>query len=125
MTDLEAQLGIALPTRHWRAMLDPADPIHGVTDLLLPDTPHDLLRIIEVNRWLHADGGHRWPAFLVAFATTGCGDYFAYDSRTDPMRVVYIDPIGTPEDNLANANGTLEFESFERWYDYETAKRVR
>jgi hypothetical protein len=53
--------------------------------------------------------------FLVAFASNGCGDYFAYDLRSDPPRIIYTDPDCTVAENLA-AEDKLEYGSFDEWY---------
>jgi hypothetical protein len=52
---------------------------------------------------------------LVAFASNGCGDYFAYDTRRTPHTIVYIDPDNTVAENLAIDDG-YTFESFEEWH---------
>lgn len=112
----ESRLGLTLSERHRRAMLDPADPIHDACDFLVPDSPHALLRWVEVNEFLHAaDPRNRWPAFLIAFASNGCGDFFAYDTRVQPPKVIYVDPDRTVDENLA-AMDDFEFPSFEAWY---------
>jgi hypothetical protein len=115
--EVEQRLGLKLPDRHRKAMLDPTDPIHEACDFLLPASEHQLLRIVDVNQFLHAsDGGRRaWPDFLVAFASNGCGDYFAYDVRKEPAGIIYIDHDLTVDENLV-AEVRLEFESFEEWY---------
>lgn len=114
--EAEARIGMTLPDRHWLAMLDPTDPIHEACDFLVPNSPYELLRWAGVNEFLHTPGNwNRWPPFLVAFASNGCGDYFAYDLRSDPPRVLYMDPDRTVEENLA-AEDRLEYDSFEDWY---------
>jgi hypothetical protein len=118
--EAEARLGITLPDRHRRAMLDPTDPIHDACDFLVPDSPHELLRWVGVNEFLHAPG--RWPPFLIAFASNGCGDYFAYDLRTDSPQIIYMDPDRTVAENLA-AEDKLEYASFEEWYQAHWARR--
>lgn len=120
----EAQLGMVLSDKHRQAMLDPADPIHEWCDFLVPDSPHELLRWVDVNKFLHApDHWNPWPPFLVAFASNGCGDYFAYDLRTSPPRVIYLDPFNTVAEDL-EADDKLEFSSFEEWYADRQAKHV-
>ena len=97
-------------------MLDPADPIHEWCDFLVPDSPYELLRWVGANEFLHAPGHwNRWPVFLVAFASNGCGDYFAYDLRSDPPRIIYMDPDCTVAENLA-AEDKQEYGSFDEWY---------
>jgi hypothetical protein len=116
LAEAEARLGLTFPDRHRRAMLDAADPIHDATDFLVLASPYELLRLIDVNVFLHApDQWNRWPDFLVAFASNGCADYFAYDLRSQPPRIIYMDPDRTVEENLT-AEDKLEYESFERWY---------
>ena len=71
LAEAEARLGITLPERHRRAMLDPTDPIHEWCDFLVPDSPYELLRWVGVNEFLHApDHWKRWPPFLVAFVVS-------------------------------------------------------
>lgn len=97
-------------------MLDPSDPIHEACDFLVPDSPYELLRWVDVNDFLHAaDHWNRWPTFLVAFASNGCADYFAYDLRSEPPRIIYMDPDLTIGENI-EAEDKLEYESFENWY---------
>jgi len=116
LAEAEAQLGMMLPERHRKAMLDLDDPIHGACDFLVSDSPYELLRWVGVNEFLHdTERANRWPPFLVAFASNGCGDYFAYDIRSKPPLIVYMDPDSTVVENL-EAEHKLEWESFERWY---------
>jgi hypothetical protein len=123
LAEAEARLGVALPEQHRWAMLDPADPIHDACDFLVPSSQYELLRWVGVNESLHATGyWNRWPGFLVAFASNGCGDYFAYDLRSDPPRIIYMDPDATVEENLA-AEDKLEFASFADWYSHKLRKR--
>jgi len=123
LAEAEARLGLTLPDRHRQAMLDPADPIHEACDFLVPDSPYELLRWVGVNKFLHApDNWNRWPPFLVAFASNGCGDYFAYDLRAQPPRIVYMEPDRTVQETLA-AKDKLEYESFAEWYKHKTARR--
>jgi hypothetical protein len=71
---------------------------------------------VRRNQWLHsAEFFDPWPDFLVAFASNGCGDYFAYDLRQYPVRVIYIDPDRPVAENLTQ-DDQLAFDSFEEWY---------
>lgn len=116
LADAESLLGVTLPDRHRQAMLDPTDPIHDACDFLVLNSPYELLRWIGVNEFLHApDREDRWPPFLIAFASNGCGDYFAYDLRSEPPRIIYMDPDHTVAENLTDEE-MLAYESFERWY---------
>jgi hypothetical protein len=116
LTETEFRLGMTLPDRHRQAMLDPADPIHKRCDFLVPETPYELLRWVSVNEFLHAANHlNRWPPFLVAFASNGCADYFAYDLRSIPPRIIYMDPNQTVAENL-EAEDKLQYASFEEWY---------
>jgi hypothetical protein len=113
----EARPRITLPERHRQAMQDASDPVHEWCDFLVPESLHSLLRWVEVNELLHAaDSLSCWPSFLVAFASNGCGDYFAYDLRSKPSGVVYVDPDDTIEENLT-AEDRLVYGSFEEWYE--------
>jgi hypothetical protein len=98
--EIEALLGVKLPTRHRAALLNSNDPIHRYSDLLTPDED-DLGSLVEVNHWLLEQAWRQWPAHLVAFATNGCGDYFVYDTRTEPHRILYIGPDGTAPELVA------------------------
>ena len=62
------------------------------------------------------------PPFLVAFASNGCGDYFAYDLRSELPRITYMDPDHTVAENL-EAEDKLEYESFEQWYASRRKRR--
>ena len=75
------------------------------------------LDLVAVNQWLHSPQVWApWPDFLVAFASNGCGDYFAYDMRQSPPSIIYIDPDATPEENLADPEA-LRYSSFGEWYE--------
>jgi hypothetical protein len=85
---------------HRRALLDLADPIHEACDFLLPSSEYELLRLVHVNEFLHARPWDPWPELLVAFASSGRGDYFAYDLRELTAIVLYLDPDRTIAENL-------------------------
>src|SRR5262249_28803827 len=122
LEEIEAMLGLKFSERHRQALSDLNDPIHDATDFLVPSSPHEGLRLLEVNEFLHAaDTWDNWPQFLVAFASNGCGDYFAYDLRSEPAPIVYMDPDYTVEENL-NSTGGLVFDSFESWYQSKIDK---
>jgi hypothetical protein len=114
--DIEKSLGIVFPAEHWRALLDPSDPIHAACDFLVLDSPYKLLRLQHVNEFLHVeDHFDPWPGYLVAFASNGCGDYFAYDIRQMPYTIIYIDPDKTVAENLG-MDDRYTFHSFAEWH---------
>lgn len=118
---IEKTLGMKFPDRHRRAMLDPGDPIHGACDFLLPRRTAKMRTILEENRSLHSrKHPDPWPAYLVAFASNGCGDFFAYDIRKRPYSVIYIDPDDTVQTNL-EADDSLTFPMFDGWYEHKVA----
>src|SRR5271170_7673193 len=100
LDELENKLKFAFPARHRQAILDLADPIHDACEfLILPDDGQ--ADVFRENEWIHSpEFGDSWPNFLIAFASNGCGDYFAYDTRQNPASIIYIDPDKTVEDNL-------------------------
>lgn len=113
---IETSLSVKFPATHRRALSDRSDPIHAACDFLVGQSPHELLRLNDVNASLRAsDNPDPWPAYLVAFASNGCGDYFAYDTRPSPYLIVYIDPDDTVAENLAMDDG-YTFESFDEWH---------
>ncbi|MFZ5890048.1 MAG: hypothetical protein ACOY0T_03190 [Myxococcota bacterium] len=106
-----------LPIDHLNKMRDASDQIHDACDFLLLDSPNELLRINHVNGLLHHPyRGTPWPDFLVAFASHGCGDYYAYDLRSAPPTILYIEPGNTVDDSLGLSNDNLQFASFADWY---------
>jgi len=107
----------AFPEQHQQAMQDPADAIHRACDFLILSSDNRSGNLIAENQRLHSSQvSAPWPDFLVAFASQGCGDYFAYDMRQSPPSIIYIDPDSTPEENLA-APEALRYSSFEEWYE--------
>lgn len=102
------------PERHQRVMTDLSDPIHRACVFYAPGGERD---IGALNRRLHSqEVWSPWPDFLIAFASNGCGDYFAYDTRQSPAPIVYIGPDGTPEEQLSDADA-LRYDSFDEWYE--------
>ena len=91
-SDIEQKFWLTLLERHCRALVDASDPIHGTSDFLLPLSKYKLLRFVETNESLRARPHDPWPDFLVAFASNGCGDFFAYDVRERPHAIIYVDP---------------------------------
>jgi len=113
---IETSFSVKFPPKHRKALSDPLDPIHTVCDFLVGEPPYELLRLTDVNASLRApENPDPWPAYLVAFASNGCGDYFAYDTRRSPYLIVYIDPDNTVAENLAMDDG-YTFESFDEWH---------
>jgi hypothetical protein len=104
------------PEQHQRVMQDVTDPIHQACDFFVQSSDNRSLDLVAVNQWLHS---HQvwapWPDFLVAFASNGCGDYFAYDLRQSSPPIIYIGPDGTPEEQLTDPE-SLRYSSFDAWY---------
>ncbi len=120
--EIESRLHIKFPPRHRAALSDPSDPIHEACDFLLAESPYELLRLLDTNEWIHlATSPNRWPAFLVAFASNGCGDYFAYDLRTLPPTIIYIDPDQSVDENL-ESDDKLTFHTFDAWYEFKVSR---
>jgi hypothetical protein len=119
IAEIEKRLNIKFPELHLAVMVNSKDTIHEACDFLVPVTEYELLDILAVNELLHnPDYPNPWPDFLVAFASNGCGDYFAYDLRVQPNSIIYIDPDLTVEENLV-AEDKLKFETFDAWYKYK------
>jgi SMI1 / KNR4 family (SUKH-1) len=116
--EIEARLRIRLPIRHRAALLDPLDPVHG-RRLLLTAEGNEVSNIFEINRDILALDWKEWPEHLIAFATNGCGDYFAYDTRSEPYRVYYVGPTDSAPEAIAicEKEGFL-FDCFDDWYTY-------
>jgi len=112
------------PEQHQRAMQDASDPIHRACDFFVQSSANKSLDLPGVNQWLHSPQvWAAWPEFLVAFASQGCGDYFAYDLRQSPASVIYISPDGTPEEHLANPE-SLRYSSFAEWYESQLDRYI-
>ena len=123
LCDIEKQLRIAFPLRHKKAMADDTDPVHEACDFLVPTSQYKGLLLLNVNDFLHdPQTMNRWPDFLIAFASNGCGDYFAYDTRTEPAKIIYMDPDKTVAANLEKTDG-FEFDTFEGWYEMKVGQR--
>ena len=105
------------PEQHQRAMQDATDPIHRACDFFVQSSDNKALDLVAVNEWLHSsDVWAPFPDFLVAFASQGCGDYFAYDLRQSPASIIYISPDATPEERLADPEA-LRYSTFDEWYE--------
>ena len=118
---VEQRLEITFPESHRRILLDLADSIHGACDVLLLASEYPLLRLLGVNEFLRSvERPDPWPQFLVAFASNGCGDYFAYDLRTVPIQIRYMDPDLSVQENLDDQE-YLGFRSFGDWRDSKLA----
>lgn len=108
-----------LPDRHRRAMADANDPIHKACDFLVEKSSDSNLEFRGTNDFLHGAGSwNQWPTYLVAFASNGFGDYYAYDVRSKPPVIIYIDPDRTVEENLLVG---VRYANFEEWYARQLA----
>ena len=92
LEELEDEFGFQFPLPHRADIQNLSSPIHKACEFLIPDGP-GLLDFAKVNRFLRKESWQGWTAQYVAFASNGCGDYYAYDTSTRPYRVVYVDPI--------------------------------
>jgi hypothetical protein len=118
LSEIKRSLNFNIPARHHQAILDPSDPIHRACDFLVLSGRRgsDLLL---ANEWMHSqECPDRWPEFLIAFASNGCGDFYAYDTRQSPAGIIYIDPDRTVFETLG-ASDKLQYETFEDWYQAE------
>ena len=121
IADIEHTLGVTFSEQHRKALVDARDPIHEACDFLVPNSPYELLRIRDVNRDLHSpEHPDPWPAFLIAFASNGCGDYFAIkvgnDGRTS---ITYMDPDKSVDENLCSDDRSMDFQTFDEWYSHK------
>jgi hypothetical protein len=118
--DIEMRFGIKLPPRHRKALLDVADPIHERVLLLKPEG-NNCESIFLVNEsWRESEYNWKgWPEYLMAFATFECGDYFAYDIRSEPYRIHGIYEIGTVAECIElNERENSVHPNFDAWYEY-------
>ena len=90
--DIEKEFGFEFPLPHRADLLDVSSPIHDACDFLIPGGP-GLLVFLRVNRSLRRESWQGWAGPYVAFASYGCGDYFAYNTSTRPYTIVYVDPL--------------------------------
>jgi hypothetical protein len=119
---IETIFRIEIPRRHRALLLDPLDPIHDRKEILTPEG-NDVCNIFKVNRRLRGLDWKEWPEYLVAFASNGCGDYFAYDTRINPYRIFYIGPIATAPDAVAACEEEgFVFSDFDDWYNYTVSR---
>jgi len=114
---IEKHFGFQFPERHRMALLNSSDLIHDLCDFLLPNRTDKMLGLIEQNESLRGNSFDPWPSYLLAFASNGFGDYFAYDLRSDPAPILYIDPDCTVAESLSRKNkDILRYDDFESWY---------
>ena len=118
--EIEIRFGIRFPDRHRELFFDLRDPIHDATDFLTLSASRATLDISLVNDSLRRQPAE-WPDFLIAFASNGCGDYFAYDRRLPSLPIIYIDPDFSVQENLASPD-KLQHESFAKWYTEQLKK---
>ena len=72
--------------------------------------------IVSVNERLRTREIEPFPQHLVAFASAGCGDYFAFDVRSG--EIVYVDPSMSLEENLRATD--LRFKDFSAWLKHQS-----
>ncbi|MFO0881075.1 MAG: hypothetical protein U0840_27445 [Gemmataceae bacterium] len=114
LDEVEAGFHLKLPPRHRAALLDVNDPIHACTILLRSEGD---ATIFSVNQGERASDWREWPDYLVAFAYDGCFGLFAYDTRQEPYRVYYIDPLESATESVTNCETEgYVFRTFDDWY---------
>lgn len=114
--NIEKQLKFTFPDGHRKAIINLEDPIHKACDFYLPSSTDNMNSITEINEFLHNSSScDLWPEFLIAFASQGCGDYCAYDTRTTPPRIIHMDPDLSVDENL-NDSDSMWFSDFNSWY---------
>ena len=112
--EIETGLRIKLPPRHRAALLNSADPIHSCANLLGSEGDPT---IFSVNRDERAADWREWPDYLTAFAYDGCFGLWAYDTREEPYRVYYIDPLESAAESIAGCEAEdFVARSFDDWY---------
>ncbi|MDJ0710804.1 MAG: hypothetical protein QNJ14_10455 [Woeseiaceae bacterium] len=113
--DVERELEFTFPLPHRRDIENADDRIHIACEYLLPDGPgrQDFL---EANRYLRKESWQGWEKPYVAFASQGCGDWFAYDTSIIPYKIFYVDPTERVKDAAAKSGeGTLVLATYEAW----------
>ena len=114
LEQIESLYGFKFPERHRKDLEDLSDPIHGAVEFLFPNDS-GVREFVERNEWLRSDW-KKAGANIVAFATQGCGDYFAYDISKTPYRVFTIDPTWTAAESLAaEMDCEDEPEDYDQW----------
>ena len=89
VAQVTVRFGLRLPAAHLRCLANPTDPIHDACAFLVLTSENPLLCLDAVNDFLRDERHHDpWPSYLAAFASNGCGDYFAYDTRSSPPTIV-------------------------------------
>ena len=116
---IEQDWKFPLPERHRQALLALSDPIYQACDFLVLESEHKLHRILDLNEWIHSQQvDDPWPKELLAFASNGCGDYFAYHLLGGGRyEIIYTDPDQTVEENLNKEDRSMQFDSFAAWYE--------
>ena len=96
---VEQVLGFSFPLAHRQDLERRDSEIREACEFLLVDsTEHrDLLR---KNVWLRQNYSQGWTPSYIAFASHGCGDYFAYDLNFEPYRIIYVRSIRDARGNL-------------------------
>ena len=102
ISDIETEFGFNFPLPHREDLQDLSSPIHDACDFLIPDGLGSL-DFAKVNRLLRSESHQGWVDRYVAFASNGCGDYYAYDTFTRPYSVIYVDPMDLVADSSVSA----------------------
>lgn len=112
------------PERHRRAMRDALDPIHRACDFYVPPEENSTRNVVALNEWVHSDKFWApWPEYLVAFASEGCGDYYAYDLRSSLPKIVHLGGELPPEEDLQEPEN-IAGQIFDEWYEETVAHLI-
>ena len=112
---VEQVLGFSFPRAHRQDLERRDSEVREACEFLLVDgtEQRDLLK---KNVWLRQNHWQGWTPRYIAFASNGCGDYFAYDLNFEPYRIIYVDPLETLEETAKEPSiDNVVFLSYDEW----------
>ena len=114
LEQIESVYGFQFPDRHRKDLEDRSNQIHSAVEFLFPDDP-GIRDFVKCNEKLRS-GWKKAGVNVVAFATQGCGDFFAYDISKTPYQVFVIDPTWDVPESLAAATAQENgLEEYDEW----------